>query len=126
MFWMSKTVPAGGALVEERPLRHDEMIPQQYPIERSGGGDQFVPGIGEDDAFDKRVDCRVPDADQIARSMLTCRVRTPVVALFVAGRKRFRQLETMMSKSHSRRRLMYCTSSTRRTATFIPIRSSAG
>ena len=89
MLGMIKPVPARGTFVGKRPLRHDKMIPQQHPIERPGRCDEFIPRVREDDAFDKGVDRRIPDADQIARAMLACRMRTPIIALLIARRERF-------------------------------------
>src|SRR5262245_44958416 len=38
---MSKTIPARGACIGVRPLRHHVEIPQQNPVQRLGGGDEF-------------------------------------------------------------------------------------
>src|SRR6476646_2704199 len=92
VFWhslrMAKTIPARGALLTVGPLRYHVEIPQQRAVECLAGGNQIIAVLGEDYALDQPVDCRILDANQIARTGLVGRGRTPEVALLVTGRQR--------------------------------------
>ena len=109
------------------PLRHDVVVPQQHAVERPGRGDQLGAILGEYHPLDQRIDRRILDADEIARarrgrppaSPSNRAARCPATAIAP-------QTSMMMSKSQLRSRFSYWASSTVRTVTVTPRRSSEG
>jgi len=77
--------PARGANLAIRPLRNDVVVPQQHAVERLAAGNQLLAILGEDQLLDQRIHGRVLDADEVARSGLIRRLRTPEAALLIAG-----------------------------------------
>ena len=64
---------------------NDQMIPQKHPIESVGGRNQIITVFGEHDALDKLVDGRTFYSGVVLATVLVCRRRSPVIALFVPG-----------------------------------------
>src|SRR5690606_14734332 len=68
------------------PLGDDEMMPQEHPVQRPGGRDQFLATLGVDHPVDQLVDGRVGNAGEVAAAGTVGRRGAPEVALFVARR----------------------------------------
>ena len=68
------------------PHRHHIAPGEQHPVQRLGGGDQFGPVLGIDDALGQSVHRRILDADDVARGRLVGSRRTPIIALLIARR----------------------------------------
>jgi len=66
------------------------VIPQQHAVERPSRGKEFAAVLREYDAIDQGADRLVGDADDVARAGRRRRLRSPVIALLVARRQRFR------------------------------------
>ena len=124
---MAEAVPTRGALLEGiGPLRHDVEIPQQHPVERLGGGDQVLRGLGKitrsisasTAGFLMPIRLREPGWSA------ACELQKPRCSL--PGDNNSPQDAMMMSKSHCRSRFSYCALSTVRTDTAMPTRSSEG
>src|SRR6478752_8634745 len=64
----TKPVPASSPQFAIAPLRHDVLIPKQYAVKRSGGGDQIIACLGLKYFRDHLVDRRVLDTEDIVRS----------------------------------------------------------
>ncbi|MNY09660.1 hypothetical protein D3C86_1425920 [compost metagenome] len=62
------------------------MAPQQHAVQCAGVGDQALPAVGLDQAFDQGVDGGVLETDQVAAAGVVGAAGVPVFALLVARR----------------------------------------
>src|SRR4029079_11434194 len=84
----TEPVPASSPQLAIAPLRHDVLIPKQYAVKRSGGGDQIITCLGPKYFRDHLVDRRVLDTEAVVRSSLVRCIRAPIAALLISGQKR--------------------------------------
>src|SRR3990167_1277424 len=85
-FRVLEAVPVGHAPGLDVPVGDDVMAPQQHAVEGPGVGDQALPGVGVDQAFDQLVDGWVFQADEVAAAGVVGAARVPVLALLVTRR----------------------------------------
>src|SRR5262249_8454623 len=64
----AEPVPACGPQLSVAPLRYDVLVPKQYTVKRSGGGDEVLMSLGQNDLRDHLVNCWVLDAKYVVRS----------------------------------------------------------
>jgi hypothetical protein len=85
LFRVSKAVPVGKPLFGAIELRDNIVVPQQHPVERTGGSDLIFARFRKNDQLDDLVNDGILDADRILRAALVSSRRPPIFALLIAG-----------------------------------------